>query len=125
MDKAFTILIVDDIVINRLMIKEHFSDTPYKMLEAENGREAINTLEAEDIDIIFMDIEMPVMHGIEAVKAIRKLDDPKKAKTIIIGLTAHDPGYFFEDYRNVSFDEILEKPYTADKINEVIEKYKK
>ena len=124
MKELLKILIVDDIVFNRMMIRESLDPSPHKIIESVNGKEAIQILESEDIDIIFMDIEMPVMNGIEAVKAIRKLHDPVKAKTIVIGLTAHEPEYFFEDYRDAPFNEIISKPYTPDKLHEAIERYK-
>ncbi len=125
MSDKITILVVDDIVINRIMIKEMVNTEDVVCIEATNGKEALDILGTASVDIVFMDIEMPVMNGIETIRNIRNLSNPEKAKTIVIGLTAHDPDYFFEDYTNAPFDEVITKPYTPDKLTSVIHKYLK
>ena len=63
-----------------------------------------------------MDIEMPVMNGIETTMHIRgKMPFPKNAIPII-ALTAHNPELFFEDFSDVGFDELITKPYSVEKI---------
>ncbi|MCP4311596.1 MAG: response regulator [Bacteroidetes bacterium] len=110
------ILIVDDIFTNRYLLSELVKTTGNEVVIAKNGKEAINILEEEEIDLIFMDIEMPVMNGIETTIYIRnKMPYPKNALPII-ALTAHNPELFFEDYSDVGFDELITKPYSVEKI---------
>lgn len=118
--KNFQFLIVDDIIMNRMLLREITSEFAGGIFEAENGKEAIAILEDNDIDVIMMDIEMPVMNGVETTRYIRnKLPHPKD-KTTIIALTAHNPDDFFEDYHSAGFDELLTKPYSFDKITNIL-----
>jgi CheY-like chemotaxis protein len=67
-----------------------------------------------------MDIEMPVMNGLETCVYIRKKMNSPKSVTSIVALTAHNPSLFFEDFSDAGFDELLTKPYSLDKIIELI-----
>lgn len=110
------ILVVDDIYTNRYLLSELIKLTGNEAIMVQNGKEAIEILEKERIDIIFMDIEMPVMNGIETTQYIRtKMASPLNAIPII-ALTAHNPELFFEDYSEVGFDELVTKPYSVEKI---------
>lgn len=110
------ILVVDDIYTNRYLLSELIKLTGNEAILAENGQEAIEILQNEDIQMIFMDIEMPVMNGIETTQYIRK-EMPSPLNVIpIIALTAHNPELFFEDYSDVGFDELITKPYSVEKI---------
>ncbi len=81
------VLIVDDDMRNVFALSGLFEDKEMEVLEAENGQEALKKLDqTSDVDIILMDIMMPVMDGYEAMKRIRKMD--KFLKTPIIALTA-------------------------------------
>lgn len=121
MDKNYRILIVDDIFVNRLLIKEIVKKISAKCYEAENGQQAIDIFSQNEIDIILMDIEMPVMNGIETTKYIRdKFSHPKK-NIPIIALTAHNPLTFFDDFKDVGFDQLMTKPYSVSKVLSVIE----
>lgn len=121
-EKKIKFLIVDDIRINRLLLKEITSEFAQYVKEAENGKEAIQILQEEDIDLILMDIEMPVMNGLDTTKHIRTELDYPKNQTPVIAITAHNPDDFFEDYNNAGFDELLTKPYSFNKITRILEK---
>jgi CheY-like chemotaxis protein len=116
------IIITDDIFTNRLLLSEIISDLGHEHLLAENGKIAVELLQKNsDIDLILMDIEMPVMNGIEAVKFIReKLPSPKNLLPIV-ALTAHNPKIFFNDFRDVGFNQLLTKPYSIQKITALLE----
>lgn len=118
--KKLNILIVDDIFTNRLLLSELIKTLGHDSLQAENGKEAIELLETNDVDLVLMDIEMPVMNGMETCEYIRKEMDPPKSVTSVVALTAHNPNLFFEDFSDVGFDELLTKPYSLDKIIELI-----
>ena len=114
------ILVVDDIFTNRLLLSELIKTLGHDSVPAENGQEAIDILEKEDFDLILMDIEMPVMNGVETCQFIRsKMPSPKSTVTVV-ALTAHNPALFFEDFSDAGFDELLTKPYSLDKIIELI-----
>ena len=73
------VLIVDDSKLMRLLLKNIVGGMKFfsKIYEAENGREALDLLELNKVDLILLDIEMPVMDGVEALKEIRLKHDVK------------------------------------------------
>ena len=114
------ILVVDDIYTNRYLLSELVKLTGNEAVIAENGQQAIDILKTQEIDMVFMDIEMPVMNGVETAQYIRnKLPSPLNAITVI-ALTAHNPELFFEDYSDAGFDELITKPYSVEKIRAII-----
>ncbi len=114
------ILVVDDIFTNRLLLSELISTTGNEVVLVENGEEAIKALKEQTIHLVFMDIEMPVMNGIETTNYIRN-EMPYPVNAIpIIALTAHNPDLFFNDFTDVGFDELITKPYSIEKIRQKI-----
>ena len=114
------ILVVDDIYTNRYLLSELIKLTGNVAVVAEDGQQAIDILTSEEIHMVFMDIEMPVMNGIETTQYIRnELPSPLNAITVI-ALTAHNPDLFFEDYSDAGFDELITKPYSVEKIRAII-----
>jgi CheY-like chemotaxis protein len=114
------VLIVDDIYTNRLLLAEVLRSLEVDFDQVENGREAIDAFEASDYDLILMDIEMPVMNGIETTKYIRDKMTPPKNRVSIVALTAYNPQLFFDDFQDVGFDQLLTKPYSLDKISQLL-----
>jgi CheY-like chemotaxis protein len=115
------ILVVDDIYTNRYLLSELIRLTGNEAILAENGKEALEILQDQEIHMIFMDIEMPVMNGVETTQYIRnELSAPLNAIPII-ALTAHNPELFFDDFSDVGFDELITKPYNVEKIREKIQ----
>ena len=112
----YRILIVDDIFVNRLLLREIVKKFSEVCFEAQNGKEAIDILSKEDLDVVLMDIEMPVMNGLETTKYIRDKIPAPKNKIPIIALTAHNPATFFDDYNDVGFNQLITKPYSVDNI---------
>jgi CheY-like chemotaxis protein len=114
------ILIVDDIAINRFILKEIVKKLGHEYFESENGLKAYNCLIEHDIDLIFMDIEMPVMNGIETTHKIRtSLSEPKR-KVLIYALTAYYPSLLNEEIDLTDFDGVISKPYSEDKIKNLL-----
>ncbi|MCR5826607.1 MAG: response regulator [Oscillospiraceae bacterium] len=98
-DRRYRILVVDDNDINRIIATELLNDMGYETAEACDGQEAIDLIQAAgagDYDLILMDIQMPVVNGYEASKAIRALNAPLSSIPII-ALTANA---FADDVRN-------------------------
>jgi len=110
------ILVVDDIYTNRYLLSELIKLSGHEAIMAENGEQAIEILKSQEIHMVFMDIEMPVMNGIETTQYIRNEMAPPLNAIPIIALTAHNPEIFFDDYSEVGFDELVTKPYSVEKI---------
>ncbi|MEX0646711.1 MAG: response regulator [Balneolaceae bacterium] len=104
------ILIVDDVSINRTLLRVILTRSGYKIAEAANGYEAVTYFEEFSPDLILMDIRMPVMGGIEAVKRIRN-STHQKNNLPIIAVTASS---VFSDQKSLhehQFDGLLRKPF--------------
>ncbi len=81
-------LIVDDVDINRLIAIELLSETGLSLDEAADGKEALEMVQKGEYDIVFMDVQMPVMDGYEATRAIRALPAPK-CRVPIVAMSAN------------------------------------
>lgn len=121
MERQYNILIVDDIFMNRLLIKEIVSGCTKHVYEAENGQQAIDIIKAQkELDMVLMDIEMPVMNGLETTRYIRTQLGTPMSNLPIIALTAHNPDDFFEDFHSAGFNHLLTKPYSIEKVLNLI-----
>lgn len=120
------ILVAEDNDLNREIAKEIIEMAGVKVDTACNGKEAVEMLKNSDAgtyDIIFMDIQMPLMNGYEAAAAIRNLDDNVKAATPIIAMTANA---FAEDVilaKNAGMNEHMAKPIDINKLNDILKKW--
>ncbi len=105
------ILIVEDDAANMLAISRFMEKKGYRISSAQNGQEALDALYKERYDCIIMDIQMPVMNGVEATKVIRT--SPKysrRAMTPIIALTAFALEEDKNLYLDIGMDDYLTKP---------------
>jgi PAS domain S-box-containing protein len=116
-----SVLIADDIESNRLMLKEHLVNAGLEVFEVENGEVALVEAVEKKPQMIIMDIRMPKLSGIEAMKRLRNLDEFKT--TPIIALSASN--YLDEIDKNGpdSFTEYISKPVDVDKLMNVLERY--
>ena len=88
--RALTILLVEDNEDNRLLMLSYFKKTPHHVDVAENGAIAVEKFRERRYDLIFMDIQMPVMDGYTATREIRRWEIEKgRERTPIVALTAH------------------------------------
>jgi len=117
------ILIVDDYEDNRLLLSGIITALGYESIHAENGEDALTALRKNKIDLIFMDIEMPVLNGIDAADEIRNTFMPPKSEVPIVAITAHHESNFSEELKNGNFTDILSKPYTIVKIQEMLKRF--
>jgi two-component system sensor histidine kinase EvgS len=110
------VLVVDDVEDNRSLLRECFADTELVLFEAENGLEAVNKVKEGKIDLVLMDIRMPVMDGYQASETIKSF-----STVPIIALTASVMQDDYERAKSTHFDGYLRKPVLkADLIKEII-----
>jgi len=92
-----------------------------------NGQEAIVALHRQPYDLIFMDVQMPVLDGLEATRRIRKAQkagDPALSPTLrIVAMTANALTGDREICLNAGMDDYISKPLTPEAVNAIIEKY--
>jgi hypothetical protein len=104
----FLILVVDDDEVNSMTVSSYLKAKGYRILLAKDGQEAIALTKAHKPDLILMDIQMPVMDGLEATRQIRL--DPNLVNIPIIALTALAMAGDREECLSVGANEYLTKP---------------
>ncbi len=101
------ILVVDDEKINIRLIENICKDEPlYKIIAAESGRQAIDIVQKQQIDLIILDIEMPEMDGFETLEELRKITD---APAVFV--TAYKDYKFIERAREMGVEDYITKPF--------------
>lgn len=107
--KGLKLLVTDDNPLNRIVLKTVLEKFEMVISEAENGQEAIAALRNKEIDIVLMDVQMPIMNGLETTDFIREnisRDIP------IIGLSASALAEEVNECLNAGMDDYIIKPYT-------------
>ena len=113
-----SILVVEDNHVNQTVIVGHLRKLGFKPDIAENGRKALEKVAARTYDVIFMDLHMPEMDGIEASKRIKS--SPKDHKPTIVAVTAVssiDEQYLCEES---CFDAFIQKPIKRSDLSKVL-----
>ncbi|ADO76386.1 response regulator [Halanaerobium praevalens] len=114
------IIVVDDAAFMRLNLKQIMEGLGHEVIaEAENGKDAIEKYQASKPDIMFMDITMPEMDGIEAVKKIKEIDPEAK----IIMCSAMGQKKIVINAITAGAKDFIVKPFKKDKIAETIDKF--
>ncbi len=103
------ILVVDDEMMNRDVIKKILTKEGFFILEAKNGKESIEVLECNNIDLVLMDIMMPIMDGFEAIETIKKQSHYKNLP--IIALTALSDTQTYQKILNLGAKTLITKPF--------------
>ena len=102
-----TILVVDDELLIRKVIREYLESENYKVLEAENGLDALRALTSNKVDLIILDIMMPKMDGFTCLEEIRKTKD-----TPVIMLSAMKEETDKLNSFNLGVDDYVTKPFS-------------
>ncbi len=113
---ADTILVVDDDARVRSVLVEHVAYAGFRVLEASNGQEALDVLGRDAVSLVFTDLRMPVMDGIELLRRAR----PRFPSTIFIVVSAY-PDDLVALYRSDSFPiTVIPKPFRAEQVRRAL-----
>lgn len=124
--KGKEILLVEDVELNREIAETILTEAGFHVNSVEDGKQAVDYMESEKgnmIDLILMDVMMPVMDGYEATQKIRQLEDKTKADIPIIAMTANA---FEEDAKaaiEAGMNAHMAKPIRIESLYEIIERY--
>jgi CheY-like chemotaxis protein len=113
-----TILVVENEVSNRILIERVLSTCGYRCLSASNGREALEILDREPVDLILTDLSMPVLDGYRTTQLIRAR--PALAKVPIVAVTAYALNDENEAAMQIGCNEYLTKPFKPRQLLEVV-----
>ena len=113
------ILVADDEMSIRLLYSEELKEEGYEVYMASNGREALEMVEKIPLDLVILDIKMPEIDGIEALRLIKE----KRPDLPVILSTAY--GEYRQDFSTWASDEYLVKSSDLDELKEVVRRHLK
>jgi two-component system cell cycle response regulator DivK len=116
--KAKTILYVEDNDLNRKIVRDMLRRTPYQLLEATDGEAGIAMARTECPDLILMDIQLPKISGLEAMRVLRQA--PETADTPIIAITSFALSGDHQKAKDAGASAYLAKPYSPRELLEMI-----
>ncbi|HLN73390.1 MAG: response regulator [Methylococcaceae bacterium] len=118
------ILLAEDDLINQKIASFTFSRMGVKIDIASNGKEAVEMYHRKGYDVILMDLQMPVMDGLEAARQIRTVEKEKQTNghVYIIALTANMIADKKDECMQAGMDNMLEKPLQVNELREIIAK---
>jgi len=108
------VLVVDDFADNREMYSEYLSFSGYDVIEARNGKEAVDAAQARLPDIIIMDLSLPVMDGWEATRRLKA--DDRTRLIPVVALTGHALAGHSKVAKDAGCDSFLAKPCLPDQL---------
>ncbi|KAK7336951.1 hypothetical protein VNO77_17505 [Canavalia gladiata] len=114
-----TALIVDDNIINQKIHQELLKSVGVKNQGAANGKEAVDIhYHGQIFDLILMDMDMPIMNGIEATKELRAMG----IGSMIVGLSSRSKEAEIQEFMEAGLDDYQEKPLTHAKFSSILDK---
>ena len=118
---AVKILVAEDNRINQKVLLKILQKLGYNADVAANGQEVLNAMSNESYDLLLMDVEMPVMNGLETARMIRASDNPEAQNVKIIGCTAHIGKEMQQTLAAAGMNDHIEKPIRPENLQTVIE----
>ena len=113
-----TVLVVEDFEDNRFMMRRLLEMSGYRVVEAENGEQAIERALTERPDLILMDLSLPVLDGLAATRGIRL--QPHSQGVPIVAVSAHDTADFHAEALAAGCNEYVTKPIDFDELENLL-----
>lgn len=117
------VLVADDVEMNREVLTAMLKRLGCVVEKAEDGAEALAIVARGGIDLVLMDMRMPVMNGLEAARAIRGLTDPRLAGVPMVALTANAFDSAMEQCREAGMNDYMAKPVQLSELAEMLQRY--
>lgn len=121
---GISILIVDDVYLNRRLISKKLEKRGITAVECSNGKEALESTRETKFDLIFMDYHMPVMSGPSAVRILREETSNMNQNTEVIALTGTDTEFTRKEIKDSGINSILQKPFDLKELEWIINRLK-
>jgi CheY-like chemotaxis protein len=121
-NSARTIMVVEDYDDTRLLLKKGLEGLGYSVLEASNGQEAVDIAAREHLDLILMDLDLPILDGIVATQRIRH---PSNMRVPIVAVTAYPMSYTRVKAFSEGCDEYMAKPIDMTELARLVNRYLK
>ena len=121
-NSARTIMVVEDYDDTRMLLKKGLEGLGYSVLEASNGQEAVDIAAREHLDLILMDLDLPILDGIIATQQIRQQSD---MRVPIVAVTAYPMSYTRVKAFAEGCDEYIAKPIDMSELARLVNRYLK
>jgi CheY-like chemotaxis protein len=115
------IMVVEDDMLNQVIARKVLTNLGYQVIVANNGQEGMDKLASADIDLILMDMQMPVMDGPEATRRIRAQD----CQLPILGFTANTSAEAHQACLDAGMHDVLTKPIQIDALSNALDQFLK
>jgi two-component system, cell cycle response regulator DivK len=113
-----TVMVVEDFEDNRFMMRRLLEMSGYRVVEATNGQEAVETARLEHPDLILMDLSLPLLDGLAATRRIREQTELRDVP--IVAVSAHDTADFHADALAAGCNEYVTKPIDFDQLEDLL-----
>ncbi|WP_114782389.1 response regulator [Botryobacter ruber] len=118
-----TILIAEDSSVILNLTKKILELQNYKILTAKNGGEVIKQVENNKIDVILMDLNIPIKNGMDCTREIRANENKEISSIPIIAVTGNANNYTMEEFKEAGINDYLPKPLDFDMLVQTVKKY--
>jgi len=118
--RRLRILVGEDNTINQRLIRDIFSRIGHDAVVVENGREVLAELERQPFDVVFLDVHMPLMDGLQTATVIREREKATGGRVPIVALTAHALAGYKEICLNAGMSDYVSKPFRVQDIRDVL-----
>ncbi len=120
---AVHVLVAEDNPVNQLLVRRILERSGCRVTLADNGQAALDALAEGEVDVVLMDVQMPVMDGLEATRRIRQAESETGGHVPVIALTAHAMKSDRERCLAAGMDDHIAKPFTMDQLRAVVAKH--
>lgn len=110
------LLAVDDEKGITSLLCKFFSDLGFHITSANTGEEALKAIQSDKPDIVFLDITLGAISGLDVLEKIKKIDDSIR----VIMLTVHDKKEMMDKARELGADEYIRKPFSMDYLEKIV-----
>ena len=117
------VIVAEDSSVIQNLTKKILEIQNYEIVGVKNGEQVLQKLNDDDFDLILMDINMPVMDGMDCARAIRSLPDKNKSEIPIIAITGNARNYTMADFKEAGINEYLPKPLNFDSLVDLVKKF--
>jgi signal transduction histidine kinase/CheY-like chemotaxis protein len=123
--RSLNVLLVEDVEMNQKVASRMLTELGHKVTIAGDGKQALEAVSANHYDVIFMDIQMPVLDGVQATLSIRDLEKRGilKKRQYIVAMTAHALKGDKEKYLAIGMDGYLAKPILLENLHQVLKNW--
>ena len=119
--RALSALVVDDIEANRDVLTRMLQGLGAQVQQAENGLQALQLLQDQRFDIVFLDIRMPVLDGMATLKRLRS--ELPRPQPVVVALTASALSHERETYMSAGFDDFIGKPFLFETVHQLLRRH--